>query len=73
MTTRIKGFWVALEKDTREDDAQPLLDAVKQMRGVAGVSVVESDGTNDYFARQQVRRGLRDLIIEFYEKLDKAD
>lgn len=33
MTDRINGFWVALEKDTRIDDAEPILNAVRLLRG----------------------------------------
>lgn len=53
MTDRINGFWVALERDTRIDDAEPLLAAVRQLRGVIGVDphVVTPE---DYFARTRV-------------------
>ena len=43
MTDRIKGFYVALDKDLRVDDAQPLIDAVKQMKHVMDVEVSISD------------------------------
>ncbi len=37
MTDRYHSLTVALEKDTREDDAEALIAAIEQLRGVAGV------------------------------------
>lgn len=61
MTTCIKGFWVALERDIREDDAEPLINAVKCLRGVQAVTVTEA-GHEDWMARERVR-------LELSEKL----
>ena len=43
MSARIYALTVALEQDVREDDVQPLIDAIKQMRGVADVNAHVSD------------------------------
>lgn len=37
MTDRINAIVVVLEKDMREDDAEPILNAIRQMRGVLDV------------------------------------
>ena len=37
MTDRHSGYVVVLDKDVREDDAQPIIAAIKQIRGVADV------------------------------------
>ena len=38
MTDRYHSLTVALGKDVRADDCQPLIDAIRQMRGVIDVS-----------------------------------
>lgn len=66
MTTRYKGFYVALEQDIREDDLQGLLDAVGRMRHVAGVSAEQCAATfSDWSNRQQLRH-------EVYMKLSET-
>ena len=37
MTDRYHSLTVALDKDVRQDDCQPLMDAICQMRGVIDV------------------------------------
>jgi len=58
MTDRVKGLYVALDKDYRDDDVQALVDAIKMLRGVADVdtNILEVD---DYFNRAQIRDQLR--------------
>lgn len=68
MTDRLKGCWVAFEQDYRVDDAESILAAIRQVRGVAGVEPKVSN-YEDWSARQQVRESLRDLILEFFERL----
>ncbi len=65
MTTRIKGFWVALDHDIREDDFESIKTAVLMIKGVSEIkeSVSSSD---DYFNRSQIRR---DLISKIYDVL----
>ncbi len=68
MTDRINGFWVVLEQDTRVDDAEPLLAAVRQLRGVIGVDphVVTPE---DYFARTRAHREISQAL---WKALDDA-
>ena len=65
MTDRINGFAVVLEKDLREDDAEALIQAVLQLRGVQTVipNVAQPDfaGTR---ARQQLAEKMLALIRE---------
>ena len=37
MTDRLKGVWVAFERDIRTDDVEPLIEAIKCLRGVLAV------------------------------------
>ena len=39
MTDRINGLFVTLENATRDDDVQGLVDAIRQLRNVADVSL----------------------------------
>ena len=61
MTDRIHSLTVVLEKDIREDDCQPLIDAIKQLRGVLTVDKHVAN-MDTYVAEQRVR-------LEFGQKL----
>lgn len=65
MADRIHCLTVALDKDIREDDIPPLINAVRQLRGVAGVTALVVDST-DFAARCRVdlqwRHKLLDLL-----------
>ena len=54
MADRLKGVWVAFEQDIREDDAEPIINAIKALRGVVDVRGVIADPTN-HFARLRIR------------------
>ena len=57
MTDRLTGVFVVFEEDLREDDAEPIIDAIKQIRGVLGVESQVSDMTN-WAAEARVRQKL---------------
>ena len=57
VTDRINGFWVALAEDTRTDDAEPIIAAVMQLRGVIAVEPRVTD-SGDWIATARVRREL---------------
>jgi len=61
MTDRLKGVWVIFDKDIREDDAQPIIDAIKQIRHVLSVKPSIADGS-DYMARERVRMELSEKL-----------
>ena len=69
MTARVKGCWVAFEQDLREDDAVPLLDAIRQLRGVLAVEL-EPQTPSDWIAVQRVRRELMDKLLAALKPTD---
>ena len=69
MTDRYKGLVVTLERDVRSDDAQPIIDAIKQIRGVLSVapSVVCID---DHMNRARIAE---DFIAKLYKVLREGN
>jgi len=55
MTDRVKGCYVSFTRDIRDDDVEPLLQAIRMIRYVAGVKI-ENQVTDpdDYMARSRV-------------------
>lgn len=68
MTQRIKGFVVTLERDIREDDVQPILDAIRMVRHVASVEPVETT-LEDHMARQRVRFELAEKLAHLHRDI----
>jgi len=64
MTTRLKGFTVALEQDIREDDAESIRNAILSLRHVQDVKPIEA-GAEDWINRQRIHH-------QVVEKLYKA-
>jgi hypothetical protein len=66
MTDRIKGVWVAFEEEMRTDDAESLMSAIRQLRGVVGVqhSIMNAD---DYINGARIRRELLLKIQSCFE------
>ena len=58
MTTRISHLFVALEQDLRDDDVQPLIDAISHLRGVLQVTSGPSDGFHAAVNKARLRREL---------------
>jgi hypothetical protein len=63
MTDRFNALVVALDKDIREDDAQVLISAIKQLRGVLSVEghVASIDS---WTAQERVRNELSEKLWE---------
>lgn len=57
MTDRYNAFIVVLEHDMRDDDAQPILNAIKQLRGVLSVEPHTST-PDEHIAEARVRNEL---------------
>ena len=55
MTDRYNALTVVLEKDIRDDDAEALLAAIRQLRGVLSVSGNVAD-MGDHIAQERARR-----------------
>jgi hypothetical protein len=63
MTDRIRHITITLERDTREDDAEVILGAIKMIRGVAIVTPHLVAGT-DNLARLAVGSDIRQKLLE---------
>ena len=63
MTDRINGFWVALAQDTRIDDAEATLAAVRMIKGVLAVEPRVTNG-GDWIVEERVRAEWRNKIYE---------
>ena len=61
MTDRYHTLTVTLAADTRTDDAEALIGAIRMMRGVADVSGIVADPTA-HMAEVRVRRELGDKL-----------
>ncbi len=55
MTDRVKGFYVALDHDIREDDCQPLINAIRLLQGVAAVTTLVAE-PRDWIIHQRIRQ-----------------
>lgn len=62
MTDRLKGCTVVFKKDTREDDAERMLDAIRMVTGVLDVVPVIAEMA-DVFAEARVRRDLGERLL----------
>ncbi len=57
MTDRVKGVYVALDKDYRTDDVESILTALKMVKGVVDVSINITD-FDDWNNRTRIRQEL---------------
>lgn len=63
MTDRYFALTVALEKDTRDDDAEPIINAIKMIKGVLNVKGnVSSPET--WMAQERALAALREDLIK---------
>jgi hypothetical protein len=67
MTDRIKGFWVALDHDIREDDIQYLKNAILQFRSVLAVECKISS-FDDYVAYHRIKDEIFKEIIDIFKR-----
>jgi hypothetical protein len=63
MTDRINALIVVLADDIREDDVQPLLDAIALLRGVVRVEMHVAD-LDAYIAKEQAKAFYRSKIFD---------
>lgn len=63
MTDRYHSLTVVLEANIRADDAQPLIDAILQLRGVLSICG-EVANSNTWMAEERARRELGNKIWE---------
>lgn len=62
MTDRYHSLTVVLDADMRVDDAEVLMSAIRQFRGVAGVTGVVADMAS-HMAEARARRDLGDKLL----------
>lgn len=66
MTDRFHALTVVLEHDMRDDDAQALIDAIKQMRGVLNVRGEVGSPSAELSGvvreRERIARGLHEVL-----------
>lgn len=67
MSDKIKGCWVAFNKDIKIDDAQLIINAIKLMQCVADVTVCITD-SNDWINRAQIKSQLINKLIEILKE-----
>lgn len=68
MTDRIKGVYVTFDKDYRDDDAEPILQAIRMVRGVADVDP-KVTSYEDHDARVKVADKFADDVLALYRKM----
>lgn len=63
MTDRIKGFYVTLEQDIRDDYFEAIKNAVLMIKGVISIkeSIVDSD---DFINRERIRQEYMHKLFE---------
>lgn len=62
MTERHSGYVVVLADDIREDDAEAIITALRQIRGVIGVAPVESS-PEQQIAQMRADARWRELLL----------
>lgn len=63
MTDRLNVLTVVLNYDIREDDAQPLISAIMQLRGVLSVTGNVVHDLDSFIAQDRVRSELVDKLL----------
>lgn len=64
---KIKGFVVTLEKDISIDDAQPIIEAIKMIKGIIHVETHNST-IDDFMNREIIKHEIREKFIKFYNE-----
>ena len=68
MTDRIHSLTVTLERDTRDDDIQPVIAAILQLRGVVGVEMHVADPAA-YAYEHRADMQMQELILAIYKAI----
>jgi hypothetical protein len=63
MTDRFHSLTVVLEADIRDDDAAPLMNAIRQLRGVLSVAGNVAD-FQTHMAEERARNELRSALLD---------
>lgn len=63
MTDRLHSLTVVLERDIRDDDAEPILAAIRMIRGVQSVTGQVAD-IDSHIAESRARRELGEKLFQ---------
>lgn len=67
MTDRLEGFTVILAERLREDDAEAIAAAIRQLRGVVEVRPVVTTSAS-YFGEMRARGDLAKRLLDFIDQ-----
>lgn len=67
MTDRFDSLTVVLERDTREDDAEAIIQAIRMIKGVLSVKPHVAD-LQTHIAQERVRREITEKIWQVVQK-----
>lgn len=73
MIHRIKGCVVVLSEDTRADDFEFILNAIRMIKGVSAVEPIEADPQADFIVRHRTVQKVREKIYGLLEDLNRID
>lgn len=65
---RVKGFMVALEKDTTQEQADLLKVGISLMQKVLKVETIPENLTDDLFVEMRFKSSIRDKMISFIKE-----
>lgn len=63
MSDHIKGFYVALDRDVRDDDFEYIKNAVLLIKGVSKVKE-NVENADDWINRERIRTEYKDKLID---------
>lgn len=68
MSDRINGFIVVLDKDYKDEDIEPTITAIEQIKGVIAVkpNIVTTD---DYIAKERTKIEIANKIYELAQQI----
>lgn len=75
MTDRHAGYVVTLEQPIREDDAEPTLAAIRQIKGVLSVEPIINNGdleVKEMVARSRARSWLFEQVYKAFPLFEKT-
>lgn len=69
MTDRHAGYIVTLSHDVRDDGAEPIIAALRMVKGVLSVQPVLSDEWQQHLANERAYDRVRAAVLDLLEKL----
>lgn len=73
MTDRHSGYVITLDHDIREDDAERIITALRQIRGVVDVRPVVADGIEQHIAESRVRVEIAEHVQKLWQAVLNPD